>query len=89
MMKKLQSIRKSIATPTIFNLIGPLINPFKLTYQVMGVYEASQLENIAQTLKDLGRKRAILIHGANGMDEATLSGENIIYEVSSERALKI
>ncbi|MEE7714259.1 anthranilate phosphoribosyltransferase, partial [Bacillus sp. 5001] len=88
MMKKLQSIRKSIATPTIFNLIGPLINPFKLTYQVMGVYEASQLENIAQTLKDLGRKRAILIHGANGMDEATLSGENIIYEVSSERALK-
>ena len=53
-------------------MIGPLINPFKLTYQVMGVYEASQLENIAQTLKDLGRKRAILIHGANGMDEATL-----------------
>ena len=41
----------------------------------MGVYEASQLENIAQTLKDLGRKRAILIHGANGMDEATLSGK--------------
>lgn len=88
MMKKLQSIRKSIATPTIFNLIGPLINPFKLTYQVMGVYEASQLENIAQTLKDLGRKRAILIHGANGMDEATLSGENIIYEINSESALK-
>ena len=55
----------------------------------MGVYEASQLENIAQTLKDLGRKRAILIHGANGMDEATLSGENIIYEVNSESALKI
>ena len=55
----------------------------------MGVYEASQLENIAQNIKkDLGRKRAILIHGANGMDEATLSGENIIYEVSSERALK-
>ena len=49
--------------------------------------KASQLENIAQTLKDLGRKRAILIHGANGMDEATLG--NIIYEVSSERALKI
>ena len=56
-------------------MIGPLINPFKLTYQVIGVYEASQLENIAQTLKGLGRKRAILIHGANGMDEATLSGE--------------
>ena len=55
-------------------MIGPLINPFKLTYQVMG-YMKLQLENIAQTLKDLGRKRAILIHGANGMDEATLSGE--------------
>lgn len=44
MMKKLQSIRKSIATPTIFNLIGPLINPFKLTYQVMGYMKLHNLK---------------------------------------------
>jgi len=77
-MKYIQPIRKQIKSPTIFNLVGPLINPFKLTYQVMGVYDVTQLAKIAQTIKDLGRKRAIVIHGANGMDEATLSGDNII-----------
>lgn len=45
-----------IPTPTIFNLVGPLINPFKLTYQTMGIYDQSQLANVAQTVKDLGRK---------------------------------
>ena len=43
MMKSFNQLGKSIATPTIFNLIGPLINPFKLTYQVMG-YEAYNLK---------------------------------------------
>ena len=42
-----------ISTPTIFNIVGPLINPFKLTYQVLGVYDPSRLYMIAQTLKDL------------------------------------
>ena len=55
-MKHLQPVRKSIHTPTIFNLVGPLINPFKLTYQVMGVYDVTQIDKIAQTIKDLGRK---------------------------------
>ena len=46
-----------ISKPTIFNLVGPLINPFKLTYQTMGIYDRSQLANVAQTVKDLGRKK--------------------------------
>src|SRR5699024_5043 len=60
----------------------------KLDYQVMGVYESSQLNKIAQTLADLGRKRAIVLHGANGMDEATLSGENTLYEVTKDKYIK-
>lgn len=87
-MKYLQPVRKSIHTPTIFNLVGPLINPFKLTYQVMGVYDVTQLDKIAQTIKDLGRKKAIVVHGANGMDEATLSGNNIIYEINQDEPIK-
>ena len=67
-MKYIQPVEK-ISTPTIFNIVGPLINPFKLTYQVLGVYDPSRLYMIAQTLKDLGRRRAIVLHGANGMDE--------------------
>lgn len=87
-MKYIQPIRKQIKSPTIFNLVGPLINPFKLTYQVMGVYDVTQLNKIAQTIKDLGRKRAIVVHGANGMDEATLSGNNIIYEINQNKPIK-
>lgn len=87
-MKYIQPIRKQIKSPTIFNLVGPLINTFKLTYQVMGVYDVTQLAKIAQTIKDLGRKRAIVIHGANGMDEATLSGDNIIYEINQDKPIK-
>src|SRR5699024_4989542 len=71
--------------PTIFNVTGPLINPFKLDYHVMGVYESSQLNKIAQTLADLLRKRAIVINVANVMDEATLSGKNTLYEVTKDK----
>lgn len=83
-MKHIQPIRKGIDKPTIFNITGPMINPFQLDYQVMGVYEPSKLEKITRTLSDLGRRRAIVLHGANGMDEATLSGDNIIYELTSD-----
>ncbi|MCU5745565.1 anthranilate phosphoribosyltransferase [Staphylococcus sp. SQ8-PEA] len=87
-MKRLQSVRKLINSPTIFNITGPLINPFNLDYQMMGVYQARYLPQIAQTLKDLGRRRAIVVHGAGGMDEATLAGENIVYEISENDVLR-
>lgn len=87
-MKQIQPIRKHMSNPTIFNITGPIINPFKLDYQVMGVYETSKLNKIAQTLADLGRKKAIVVYGANGMDEATLSGDNIIYEVNANESVK-
>ncbi|WP_436853808.1 anthranilate phosphoribosyltransferase [Staphylococcus caeli] len=86
-MKEIQPIRKALSHPTIFNITGPMINPFKLDYQVMGVYETTNLEKIAKTLADLGRKRALVVHGANGMDEATLSGDNIIYEVNKQQEI--
>ena len=87
-MKQIQPIRKHMSNPSIFNITGPMINPFKLDYQVMGVYETSKLDKIAQTLADLGRKKAIVVYGANGMDEATLSGDNIIYEVNTNESVK-
>ncbi|MGW9857285.1 anthranilate phosphoribosyltransferase [Staphylococcus hominis] len=83
-MKYIQPIRKLIDEPTIFNIVGPLINPFKLDYQVMGVYDASKLSMIIKTMKDLGRRKGIVLHGADGMDEATLSGDNEIYELHED-----
>lgn len=87
-MKAIQPVRKSIPTPTTFNLIGPMIHPYELDYQVMGIYDESKLEIIANALYKMGRKRAIVLHGAGGMDEATLSGDNHIYEVSREYGIK-
>lgn len=66
-MKYMQPVRKMIGKPTILNLVGPLINPYHLTYQMVGVFDPTKLKLVAKTIKDLGRKRAIVLHGANGM----------------------
>lgn len=87
-MKTVQPVRKTIPTPTAFNLIGPMIHPYLLDFQVMGVYDESKLETIANALNKLGRKRAIVLHGAGGMDEATLSGDNIVYEISEDKTIE-
>ncbi|QLK86784.1 anthranilate phosphoribosyltransferase [Staphylococcus sp. 17KM0847] len=86
-MRHIQPIRRYLPVPTIFNIVGPIINPFKLDYQVMGVYDESKMSTVAQTLLQLGRKRALVVHGAQGMDEATLSGDNIIMEVDCNHGI--
>lgn len=73
-MKHVMPVRKALGIPTIFNLIGPLTNPAALTTQLMGVYREDKLEAIAQVLKNLGRERAVVVHGSGGLDEASLSG---------------
>lgn len=73
-MREVMKIRQELATPTIFNLLGPLINPVPLETQLMGTYASETIMDTAATLGELGRKRAIVLHGAGGMDEANLSG---------------
>ena len=87
-MKYMQPVRKMIGKPTILNLVGPLINPYHLTYQMVGIFDPTKLKLVAKTIKDLGRRRAIVLHGANGMDEATLSGDNLIYELTEDGEIK-
>lgn len=73
---KLREVRKSIATPTIFNLVGPLANPLPIEVQMTGVYRRDMLEPMADALIRLGRKRGVMVHGAGGMDELSLAGTN-------------
>ncbi len=73
---RLMNIRKQIGLPTIFNTIGPLTNPASLHAQMIGVYAKEQMQPLAEALIHLGRKRALIVHGAGGMDEASLAGEN-------------
>ncbi|MFP3359581.1 anthranilate phosphoribosyltransferase, partial [Planococcus sp. SIMBA_143] len=75
-IKQIMKVRHDLKVPTIFNLIGPLINPVSLDYQFLGVYRKDKVEMMAQVLKRLGRKRAVVINGAGSMDEASLLGEN-------------
>ncbi len=89
LMKNMQSVRKKIGRPTILNLIGPIINPYALDYQAMGVFDPSRMVKIAEVLQKLGRKRAIVMHGANGMDEATLSGDNQIVEMNQNKGIEV
>lgn len=75
-LKRIGEVRQKIGKPTIFNLVGPLTNPVNIERQIVGINRPSLVENYANVLKLLGRKRAIVVSGSKGMDEATLSNEN-------------
>ncbi|AZU62999.1 anthranilate phosphoribosyltransferase [Neobacillus mesonae] len=75
-LKKVTTVRRELKIPTIFNFIGPLTNPIELDYQLLGVYRRDLLTVFAEVLKQLGRKKAVIVNGAGFMDEASLQGEN-------------
>lgn len=75
-MGRIMKVRRELKLPTIFNLIGPLTNPISLESQVLGIYRSDLLVRFAECLQKLGRKRAVVLNGAGGMDEASLQGEN-------------
>ena len=86
-MKFVQPIRKSLDFRTAFNILGPLANPAKVTAQVMGVTDEELMERIAQTLKLLGAKRAMVVHG-QGMDEISTLGKTKIYRLMNGRIIQ-
>jgi anthranilate phosphoribosyltransferase len=73
--------RKQIGVRTVFNLLGPLTNPAGAQTQVLGVFSADVLALVAETLRELGTERAMVIHGAGGLDEISLSGPTRIVEL--------
>jgi len=79
-MKNVAMVRKALGVETIFNILGPLINPAKATHQVMGVYSRDLVEPMAQVLKNLGLRRALVVHGSDGLDEVTTTGKTFVSE---------
>lgn len=75
-LKTIGIARKMIGKPTIFNLVGPLTNPINLKTQYTGINRPDFTMEYAEVLRILGRKRAIVVCGAGGMDEASLAGVN-------------
>ena len=73
--------RKQIGVRTVFNLLGPLTNPANASAQIVGVYDAKLTELVAKALGELGVSRALVVHGADGLDEISLSGETYVSEL--------
>ncbi|MBC8287196.1 MAG: anthranilate phosphoribosyltransferase [Nitrospinae bacterium] len=80
-MKHAAGVRKELGFRTIFNLLGPLTNPANAQAQVLGVFDAKWVQPLAEVLGDLGCSHALVVHGADGLDEITLTGESYIAEV--------
>src|SRR5262250_112784 len=79
-MKQVQGIRRELRMRTMFNLLGPLTNPARASGQVVGVYALELVEKLAEALSMLGLRRALVVHGLDGLDEITITGTTRIAE---------
>jgi anthranilate phosphoribosyltransferase len=83
-MKYALGPRREIGIRTLFNMLGPLTNPAAATCQVIGVYDSKLTEMFAGVLKRLGTRRAFVVHGSDGLDEATVTGKTRICELRDD-----
>lgn len=81
-MKNVIRQRREIGVRTIFNILGPLSNPASTYYQLIGVYDATLVEPITYVLKELGLKKAFVVHGMEGLDEVSLTADTLVGELN-------
>lgn len=84
-MKHAVGPRKEIGLRTIFNILGPLSNPAGAKRQLLGVYDGSLTEVMAEVLRALGAEHAFVVHGADGLDELSVTGSNRISQLRDGR----
>ena len=81
-MKAVLPVRRALGVRTIFNVLGPLLNPAGARRQVMGVYAARLVPIVAEAMVELGVRYAFVVHGDGGLDELSLSGPSEVAEVN-------
>jgi anthranilate phosphoribosyltransferase len=79
-------VRQALGIRTLFNWLGPLANPARATHQLLGVLDHDRVEPVARVLQGLGTRRALVVHGAGGLDELSLEGENFAVWVAGDAA---
>ncbi len=84
-MKRAAIPRREIGIRTIFNILGPLTNPASASSQLLGVYDPNLVETLAEVLGILGVDSALVVHGAGGLDELSLSGTNRVTRLRAGR----
>lgn len=81
-MKYASPVRRELGIRTVFNILGPLINPAKASRQLMGVYKEELVEPLARVLANLGVKRGAVVHGYDGLDEITACNKTLVCEIN-------
>ncbi|MDR0870920.1 MAG: anthranilate phosphoribosyltransferase [Planctomycetaceae bacterium] len=84
-MRRVAPLRKRLGFRTLFNLLGPLTNPAGANCAVIGVYDLKQTEMFAEVLRELGCRRAMVVHGYDGMDELTMTTRSRVTELVDGR----
>jgi anthranilate phosphoribosyltransferase len=80
-MKYVAPVRRELGIRTIFNILGPLVNPAGANIELLGVYEEAMVAPMARVLSNLGVRRALVVYGQDGLDEISLSAPTSVYEV--------
>ncbi|HVE57802.1 MAG TPA: anthranilate phosphoribosyltransferase [Pyrinomonadaceae bacterium] len=81
---RVAAVRRELGVHTTFNLLGPMTNPANAPFQIMGVWHKDLVAPIAETHQKLGTKRALVVHGLDGLDEITVSAKSSVAEITPE-----
>jgi len=87
-MKHAQAVRRALKTRTVFNLLGPLVNPARAQAQLIGAPSPGAAKLMAEALAELGTHRSFVVHGWDGLDEVTTTAATDVYEVSRNGVVK-
>ncbi len=88
-MKYVGPVRKALGIRTIFNFLGPLLNPAGATYQLVGVSAKDTAQILGSTLMSLGSKRVIIVHSQDGLDEISVAAPTEVYDFTINQTVKI
>ena len=82
-MKHAAPVRRELGVRTLFNLLGPMTNPANARRQIMGVFDQSLTAKLAKVLQQLGSEHVLVVHGADGMDEISFTGDTFVAELKN------
>lgn len=84
-MKHAAPVRRELGIKTLFNILGPLTNPAHAKRQVLGVFNTELVEKLAHVLQQLGSEHVLIVHGKDGLDEISISGETHVGELKDDK----
>jgi len=87
-MRHAAPVRRELGVRTLFNVLGPLTNPAAAPNQVLGVFSGDLTRKLAEVLKALGSRHVLVVHGADGLDEISISGETHVAELKDGKILE-